>query len=130
MVSPERKRQAVLHVQCELEVSERRACTTIRHLLEDRFVQGQLRDQLLEPAVFLLQFLEPFHGLFLRSAIFLPPPMVGRRTDFQLLADFLHALASRQKRGRLAQLLDDLFGCVSFAFHVESSAALTRRQLS
>jgi hypothetical protein len=30
MVGPERKRQAVLHVRQELEVSERRACTTIR----------------------------------------------------------------------------------------------------
>ncbi len=30
MVGPERKRRAVLHVRQELEVSERRACTTIR----------------------------------------------------------------------------------------------------
>ena len=30
MVGPERKRQAVLHVQSALEVSERRACTTLR----------------------------------------------------------------------------------------------------
>jgi hypothetical protein len=29
MVGPERKREAVLHVQQKLEVSERRACTTL-----------------------------------------------------------------------------------------------------
>ena len=34
--------------------------------------------------------------LLLRPAVFLPPAVVGRRTDFQLLADFLHALASGQ----------------------------------
>lgn len=30
MVSPERKREAVLHLQCTLEASERRACTVMR----------------------------------------------------------------------------------------------------
>ena len=91
-------------------------------------IQRQVRDQLFEPPILLLQLLESLDGLLLGSAVFLPPAVVGRRTDFQLLADFLHALASGQKRGRLAQLLDDLFGSVSFAFHVESSAALSRRQ--
>jgi hypothetical protein len=43
--------------------------------------------------------------------------MVGRRADFQLFADGLHALASGQQRRGLAQLLDDLFGGVSLAFH-------------
>ena len=45
MVSPERKRQAVLHVQCELEVSERRACTTIRQPRATQRYRGRKRDQ-------------------------------------------------------------------------------------
>ena len=83
-----------------------------------------------EPHVFLLQLFEPLDRLFFGSAVFLPPAVVGRGADCQFLAHFLHALASGQKCGRLAQLLEDLFGGMSFAFHVESWAALTRRQLS
>lgn len=64
--------------------------------------------------------------LFLGSAILLPPAVASRRTDFNLLADRFHALTSCQD----PQPLDDLFGCVSVSFHAESSAALTRRQLS
>ena len=45
MVSPERKRQAVLHVQCELEVSERRACTTIRQPRATQRYRGRKRDK-------------------------------------------------------------------------------------
>ena len=62
----------------------------------------------------------------LAASVFLPPPVISRRTDFQPLADFLHAPASGQQRRRFTQLLDNLFGRVSFAFHVESSAALAR----
>lgn len=75
-------------------------------------------------------FLEPLDRLLFGSAVFLSPSVVSRRADFQLLADLLHALASGQQRRGLAQLLDDLFSGVLFAFHVESSAALSRRQLS
>jgi putative transposase len=43
MVSPERKRAAVLHVQDELAVSERRACTTIRQPRATQRYRGQRR---------------------------------------------------------------------------------------
>lgn len=43
MVGPERKRQAVLHVQDELEVSERRACTTIRQPRSTQRYRGRQR---------------------------------------------------------------------------------------
>jgi hypothetical protein len=85
-----------------------------RDLLEDGFVQRQVRDQLFELRIFLFQRFEPLDRLFLRTAILLPPAMVGRRADLQLLADFLNALAGRQQRRRFAQLFDDLFGCVVF----------------
>ena len=45
MVSPERKRQAVLHVQDKLEVSERRACTTIRQPRSTQRYRGRRRDK-------------------------------------------------------------------------------------
>jgi putative transposase len=45
MVGPERKRQAVLHVQDELEVSERRACTTIRQPRATQRYRGRKRDK-------------------------------------------------------------------------------------
>ena len=43
MVGPERKREAVLHVQQELEVSERRACTTIRQPRSTQRYRGRQR---------------------------------------------------------------------------------------
>jgi transposase InsO family protein len=43
MVGPERKRQAVLHVQHELEVSERRACTTVQQPRSTQRYQGRKR---------------------------------------------------------------------------------------
>ena len=43
MVSPERKREAVLHVRRELEVSERRACTTIRQPRATQRYRGRKR---------------------------------------------------------------------------------------
>jgi transposase InsO family protein len=45
MVGPERKRQAVLHVRQELEVSERRACTTIRQPRATQRYRGGKRDK-------------------------------------------------------------------------------------
>jgi putative transposase len=45
MVGPERKRQAVLHVRQELEVSERRACTTIRQPRATQRYHGRKRDK-------------------------------------------------------------------------------------
>ena len=41
MVGPERKREAVLHVQQELEVSERRACTTLQQARSTQRYRGQ-----------------------------------------------------------------------------------------
>src|SRR2546428_454939 len=43
MVGPERKRTAVLHVRRELEVSERRACTTIRQPRSTQRYRGRKR---------------------------------------------------------------------------------------
>ena len=43
MAGPERKRQAVLHVRQELEVSERRACTTIRQPRATQRYRGRKR---------------------------------------------------------------------------------------
>lgn len=45
MVGPERKRQAVLHVRQELEVSERRACTAIGQARTTQRYRGRKRDQ-------------------------------------------------------------------------------------
>ena len=45
MVGPERKRQAVLHVRHELEVSERRACTTIRQPRSTQRYRGRKREK-------------------------------------------------------------------------------------
>lgn len=45
MVGPERKREAVLHVQRELEVSERRACTTIRQPRSTQRYRGRKRSK-------------------------------------------------------------------------------------
>ena len=45
MVGPERKRQAVLHVQDELEVSERRACTAIQQPRATQRYRGRKRDK-------------------------------------------------------------------------------------
>ena len=45
MVGPERKRQAVLHVRQELEVSERRACITIRQPRATQRYHGIKRGQ-------------------------------------------------------------------------------------
>lgn len=78
--------------------------------------------------VALLQFLESFDRLLPRPTVFLSPSMVGRRTDFQLLADFLHALASSQWRRRLAEFLHDLYRSMSWAFHHKGSAGLPRHQ--
>ena len=43
MIGPERKRTAVLHVRRELEVSERRACTTIRQPRSTQRYRGRKR---------------------------------------------------------------------------------------
>jgi transposase InsO family protein len=43
MVGPERKREAVLHVRQKLEVSERRACTTIRQPRATQRYRGRQR---------------------------------------------------------------------------------------
>ena len=45
MVGPERKREAVLHVRRELEVSERRACTTMRQPRSTQRYRGGKRDK-------------------------------------------------------------------------------------
>lgn len=45
MVGPERKREAVLHVRHELEVSERRACTTIRQPRSTQRYRGRKRSK-------------------------------------------------------------------------------------
>ena len=45
MVGPERKREAVLHVQQELEVSERRACTTLQQPRSTQRYRGHRRDK-------------------------------------------------------------------------------------
>jgi putative transposase len=45
MVGPERKRQAVLHVRRELEVSERRACTTVRQPRSTQRYRGRKREK-------------------------------------------------------------------------------------
>ncbi len=45
MVGPERKREAVLHVRRELEVSERRACTTIRQPRSTQRYRGRKRSK-------------------------------------------------------------------------------------
>ena len=63
------------------------------------------------------------------APIFLPPPMVGRRTDFQLLADLLHAWPPAKSVAASRSFLMISSG-VSLAFHGESSGALARRQLS
>lgn len=45
MVGPERKREAVLHLQETLKVSERRACTTIRQPRATQRYRGRKRDR-------------------------------------------------------------------------------------
>lgn len=45
MVGPERKREAVLHVQDELAVSERRACTALRQPRATQRYRGRRRDR-------------------------------------------------------------------------------------
>ena len=45
MVGPERKREAVVHVQHELEVSERRACTTLRQPRSTQRYGGRKRSK-------------------------------------------------------------------------------------
>ena len=45
MVGPERKRAAVLHVQHELEVSERRACSTTRQPRSTQRYRGRKRSK-------------------------------------------------------------------------------------
>ena len=45
MVGPERKREAVLHVRHELEVSERRACTTIQQPRSTQRYRGRRRSK-------------------------------------------------------------------------------------
>ncbi len=45
MVGPERKREAVVHVQHELAVSERRACTTIRQPRSTQRYRGRRRSK-------------------------------------------------------------------------------------
>ena len=45
MVGPERKREAVLHVQHGLAVSERRACTTIRQPRSTQRYRGRRRSK-------------------------------------------------------------------------------------
>jgi len=93
---------------------------SLRDLLQDGLVQDQLGHRFFEPAVFLFQFFEPLDGLLLGSAILLLPTVKGRRADFDLFAYLFDALSRRQQRRCFTQLLDDLFGCVSFALHGES----------
>ena len=45
MVGPERKREAVVHVQHELEVSERRACTSLGQARSTQRYRGRRRER-------------------------------------------------------------------------------------
>ena len=49
MVGPERKREAVVHVQHELEVSERRACTSLGQARSTQRYRGRRRERWRRP---------------------------------------------------------------------------------
>src|SRR5664280_519913 len=77
-------------------------------LLEDRDVQRLLRHDLLQPAVLLLQALEPPRLLDLQAPVHLPPPVIGLLGDLELAADLRRRPATGRLDLRLPQFVDDL----------------------
>ena len=85
-----------------------------------------------------IRFKRPFslssslsHCRFPLSLPSAPAAIAGRSADWLPTSCRLPSRSGlRPKAVRFTQLYDDIFGCVSFAFHFKKSAALMRRHLS
>ena len=76
--------------------------------LEDRLVQLGFGEQLLQPLVLLLQFLQTLCLFGLHPTVLISPTMERLFTDLQNLHDLADRLTRRQHRIRFSQLPDDL----------------------
>src|SRR4029078_1124143 len=86
-------------------------------LLQNEFVQRQIRDRLAQPAVLELKLLQALDLLDLQPAKLLTPAIVGHLAHTDLPNRLRHALALRDQNVDLAQLRDDLFRLVALPCH-------------
>jgi len=81
---------------------------SLSYLFDHRFVQGKLRDQLLQSLVFIHQVLEALGLLQSYHAIFLAPAVIALLTDACLANGLGHGLPLASQHLDLPQLGDDL----------------------
>src|SRR3984957_14664872 len=89
-------------------------------LLQDCLVELRLGQQLLQPLVLLIEFLQPLGFFGLHPAILIPPTAERLLADLQGLARLADRLARCDHPVRFTQLLDDLLRGMLLAFHRES----------
>lgn len=84
---------------------------SLRHLLENRDIQGLVGHDLLEPGIFTLELLQAFRLVHAEAAIFTAPAVVGLLTDGQLTAygaDFCPLASSTSAARNLAMICSGL----------------------
>ena len=80
-------------------------------------VQSLIGDDALELRVLALELLEALHLLAFHAAELVPPAVVGRIAHFELASDVCDRNALCERHVGVAELANDLFGCVSFTGH-------------
>ncbi len=81
--------------------------------MKNVLVQMSIRQQLLQPGVLLLQFLQPLSLLRFHPAILVPPAVIRRLTDTQSLQHLPESLPCVEQTVCFLQLLDDLLWTVT-----------------
>jgi hypothetical protein len=95
---------------------------SLRHVPQNPLLQGKFSHQSLQPAVLLLQFLQPFRLVELQPAKFLPPPLVGLFTDAYLPGRLGRSLAVGYLDFNLPQQIHNLIRLVPLPGHDRSSS--------
>src|SRR5207244_5534311 len=90
---------------------------SLSQLLEHRLFELGFGQQLLQPGVLALEFLETLRLVGLHAAVLRAPPRPARLRDLEMPQHLGQLGALIEHPIALAQLPDDLLGCVPLAFH-------------
>jgi hypothetical protein len=94
---------------------------SLQRIFEDLLVQLRLGQQLLQPFVLCLQFLQPLRLFGVHPPVLVPPAVERLLADLQSLRHLADRLAGRQHRVCLPDLPDNLLRPVLLPRHRESS---------
>ena len=104
------KRRTSAGASAQLHVATEGWSVSLVDFLEHLDVQGLIANDLLESIILFLEHLQSLGFLTLHAAVLASPARQGCLTDFERLQHFANALAGREHRVGISQLLDDLLG--------------------